>query len=162
MDIVCLVPFRHNVKYTWYLTLSFSDASIYRYRRCLQAETCHVHFFKICHLKLLCCTSANAYLLTNYTGIICGCSNIYIYILLIQCIWIRGNNYLKSPFPCGDPGPHLTSDSFGPPECTTQTASPFVWPFLQGSQLCPAGRQTDHATLIAGGDIFALSACHAA
>jgi len=52
------------------------------------------------------------------------------------------------PFPWGDLDPHLTCNSLGLSEPTTQTASQSVQPFLQGSLVWqrPTDRQTDHTT----------------
>jgi len=49
-------------------------------------------------------------------------------------------------FPWGHVGPHLIHGSLGPPECSTQMASRSVQPFLQGSLLLGADRQTDRST----------------
>jgi len=43
---------------------------------------------------------------------------------------------------CANVHPHVTHASLGPSESTTQTASPSVQPFLQGSQLWQTDRQT--------------------
>jgi len=57
-----------------------------------------------------------------------------------------------APFPLkiaashGDLDPHLTHDSLGPPEATTQMASQSVQPFLQGSLLRQTDQQTDRPT----------------
>jgi len=49
----------------------------------------------------------------------------------------------KFPIRIGDPDPHLTHGSFGPPESTLQTASRSVQLFLHGSTLWQTDRSTD-------------------
>jgi len=49
----------------------------------------------------------------------------------------------KLPLPMGNLDSHLTHGSLGPPESSTQTASPSVQPFLQDSLV---DRPTDHST----------------
>jgi len=52
----------------------------------------------------------------------------------------------KLLLPIGASGPHLTHDSLGPSEPTTQTASWLVQPFLHGYLVWQTDRQTDQPT----------------
>jgi len=53
---------------------------------------------------------------------------------------------LKLPIPVGDLNPHLMHGSLGLPESSTQAASRWVQPFLQGSLLRQTDTLTDHTT----------------
>jgi len=67
------------------------------------------------------------------------------------------------PFPGGDWGPNLIHGSLGPPESTTQTASQSVQPFCRAHGCVQQTHtETDHATSIARGCIFARRPCNVA
>jgi len=71
----------------------------------------------------------------------------------VAIIHFNGEQSPTLPLPSGGSGSPFNTRFFGPtrpPECTTQTASRSIQPFLWGSPLCPTDRQRQTQTTLLG------------